>query len=81
MCLHENNYGKELFSHVVNDFEGIDMAVRSTSRRKTSTDVAHRMERRGMVLPFKPLSLAFNHVNYYIDTPSVSHFFKSLQLM
>nr|GEV29629.1 plant PDR ABC transporter associated [Tanacetum cinerariifolium] len=49
--------------------EGIDMAVRSTSRRKTSTDVAYHVKRRGMVLPFKPLSLAFNHVNYYIHTP------------
>ncbi|KAD1313124.1 hypothetical protein E3N88_43026 [Mikania micrantha] len=26
------------------------------------------MGRRGMVLPFQPLSLAFNHVNYYINT-------------
>ncbi|KAF5767760.1 putative sulfate-transporting ATPase [Helianthus annuus] len=28
------------------------------------------MERRGMVLPFTPLSLAFNHVNYSIDMPA-----------
>ncbi|XP_019187474.1 PREDICTED: ABC transporter G family member 39-like [Ipomoea nil] len=26
--------------------------------------------RRGMVLPFHPLSLAFNHINYYVDMPS-----------
>ncbi|GFZ17803.1 pleiotropic drug resistance 6 [Actinidia rufa] len=26
--------------------------------------------RKGMVLPFKPLSLAFNHVNYYVDMPA-----------
>ncbi|CAN1747659.1 ABC transporter G family member 39 [Linum perenne] len=25
--------------------------------------------RRGMVLPFQPLSLAFSHVNYYVDMP------------
>nr|GLL16658.1 ABC transporter G family member 39-like [Ipomoea trifida] len=25
---------------------------------------------RGMVLPFQPLSLAFNHINYYVDMPS-----------
>ncbi|KAL8154454.1 hypothetical protein V2J09_012214 [Rumex salicifolius] len=24
----------------------------------------------GMILPFKPLSLAFNHVNYYVDMPA-----------
>ncbi|PWA42502.1 plant PDR ABC transporter associated [Artemisia annua] len=46
-------------------FEGIELAVRSTSGRESSTAV----ERRGMVLPFQPLSLAFNHVDYYIDTP------------
>ncbi|CAI0407524.1 unnamed protein product [Linum tenue] len=26
--------------------------------------------KRGMVLPFRPLSLAFNHVNYYVDMPA-----------
>ncbi|GMN39375.1 hypothetical protein TIFTF001_008608 [Ficus carica] len=26
--------------------------------------------RRGMVLPFRPLSLAFNHVNYFVDMPA-----------
>ncbi|KAL5721099.1 Pleiotropic drug resistance protein 2 [Ranunculus cassubicifolius] len=26
--------------------------------------------RKGMVLPFQPLSLAFKHVNYYVDMPS-----------
>ncbi|XP_076882997.1 ABC transporter G family member 39-like [Bidens hawaiensis] len=45
-------------------FEGIDMAIRSTSGRNNSI-----VERRRMVLPFQPLSLAFSHVNYYIDTP------------
>lgn len=28
--------------------------------------------RRGMVLPFQPLSLAFKHVNYHVDMPAVS---------
>ncbi|KAG8374150.1 hypothetical protein BUALT_Bualt11G0100900 [Buddleja alternifolia] len=26
--------------------------------------------KKGMVLPFQPLSLAFNHINYYVDMPS-----------
>ncbi|XP_057981312.1 pleiotropic drug resistance protein 2-like isoform X2 [Malania oleifera] len=26
--------------------------------------------RRGMILPFQPLSLAFNHVNYYVNMPA-----------
>lgn len=27
----------------------------------------------GIVLPFQPLSLAFNHVSYYVDMPAVSY--------
>ncbi|RVX20018.1 Pleiotropic drug resistance protein 2 [Vitis vinifera] len=34
-------------------------------RRLTSNN-----EGKGMVLPFQPLSLAFNHVNYYVDMPA-----------
>lgn len=30
--------------------------------------------KKGMVLPFQPLTLAFDHVNYYIDMPSVNYF-------
>ncbi|KAL7108000.1 hypothetical protein ACP275_06G088600 [Erythranthe tilingii] len=35
--------------------------------------------RKGMVLPFTPLSLAFDRVNYYVDMPAVSHFFYDLK--
>ncbi|KAI6679842.1 hypothetical protein NL676_033723 [Syzygium grande] len=46
--------------------EGIDMAVKSTSELLADSEKALH---RGMVLPFQPLSLAFNHVNYYVDMP------------
>ncbi|XP_072999974.1 ABC transporter G family member 48-like isoform X2 [Typha latifolia] len=39
---------------------------------RNNTDVAaskNAAVRRGMVLPFQPLSLAFNHVNYYVNMP------------
>ncbi|XP_023766493.1 pleiotropic drug resistance protein 2 [Lactuca sativa] len=36
--------------------------------QKTDTEMAARMK--GMVLPFQPLSLAFDHVNYYVDMPA-----------
>jgi hypothetical protein len=42
---------------------GTDMQVRNGPAKK------------GMVLPFQPLSLAFNHVNYYVDMPAVSNFY------
>lgn len=31
---------------------------------------AEHATKRGMVLPFQPLSLAFNHVNYHVDMPA-----------
>lgn len=40
-------------------------AVRNNGESTSSTSV-----KRGMVMPFQPLSLAFNHVNYYVDMPA-----------
>ncbi|KAL5743166.1 hypothetical protein ACOSP7_029898 [Xanthoceras sorbifolium] len=48
--------------------EGIDMAVRSSSEIVGADERAPA--KRGMVLPFQPLSLTFNHVNYYVDMPA-----------
>ncbi|XP_040992884.1 pleiotropic drug resistance protein 2-like [Juglans microcarpa x Juglans regia] len=45
--------------------EGIDMSVRNAQGSTSSVQT-----KRGMVLPFQPLSLAFNHVNYYVDMPA-----------
>ncbi|KAF3641206.1 ABC transporter G family member 39 [Capsicum annuum] len=45
--------------------EGIVMDARNTNN--SSIEEA---KRRGMVLPFQPLSLAFNHINYYVDMPA-----------
>ncbi|KAF3960177.1 hypothetical protein CMV_015084 [Castanea mollissima] len=47
--------------------EGIDMAVRTSSEIVGASNSAPK---RGMVLPFQPLSLAFNDVNYYVDMPA-----------
>ncbi|XVE91137.1 hypothetical protein DITRI_Ditri20bG0130600 [Diplodiscus trichospermus] len=44
----------------------------NTEQVRSSSDIANvvdRATRRGMVLPFQTLSLAFNHVNYYVDMP------------
>ncbi|XP_010658730.1 pleiotropic drug resistance protein 2 [Vitis vinifera] len=52
--------------------EGIDMEVRKTreSTKSVVKDANHTPTKRGMVLPFQPLSLAFEHVNYYVDMPA-----------
>nr|GEZ66762.1 plant PDR ABC transporter associated [Tanacetum cinerariifolium] len=68
--MHDMIEMKRTLRTYLSEFEGIDMAVmRSTSGRESLTAAGHFVERRGMALPFQPLSLAFNHVDYYIDTP------------
>ncbi|XP_028768416.1 pleiotropic drug resistance protein 2 isoform X2 [Neltuma alba] len=48
-----------------NLFEGIN--IQDGSNPKTAESATTK---RGMVLPFRPLSLAFDHVNYYVDMPT-----------
>ena len=55
-------------------FIGTDRAIGKVSQGTDSiTGVAHPEPRKGMVLPFQALSLAFNHINYYVEMPAVSH--------
>ncbi|KAM2893130.1 hypothetical protein FF1_008519 [Malus domestica] len=44
-----------------------EMTVKSSSEMIGDSDHAPK---KGMALPFQPLSLAFNHVNYFVDMPS-----------
>ncbi|KAK1439450.1 hypothetical protein QVD17_05268 [Tagetes erecta] len=60
----ENDDLKSINDRKRDVYEGIDMAVRSTSGRND-----YRVQSQRLVLPFQPLSLAFSHVNYYINTP------------
>ncbi|VFQ81308.1 unnamed protein product [Cuscuta campestris] len=47
--------------------KGIDVGTRHSGQ---SSGVEHNARKnKGMVLPFQPLSLAFNHINYYVDMP------------
>ncbi|XP_061340266.1 ABC transporter G family member 39-like isoform X2 [Gastrolobium bilobum] len=46
---------------------GAEMAVKYSSRIASSSI---KRPRSGMVLPFQPLSLAFNHISYYVDMPA-----------
>lgn len=54
---------------------GDGMGLNNTTNKRESEVKAPK---RGMVLPFQPLSLAFNHLNYYVDMPLVSIFFGSI---
>lgn len=42
------------------------------NKSEGSNSAANTITKRGMVLPFTPLSIAFEHVNYYVDMPAVS---------
>lgn len=46
-----------------------DINMGEISHRGSSNSVVGAPSK-GMVLPFQPLSLAFNHVNYYVDMPA-----------
>ncbi|KAJ8767987.1 hypothetical protein K2173_020927 [Erythroxylum novogranatense] len=50
--------------------EGTNMTVRNTQESITRNGSLKTQANKGMVLPFQPLSLAFNHVNYYVDMPA-----------
>ncbi|XAR69717.1 hypothetical protein NMG60_11001418 [Bertholletia excelsa] len=50
--------------------EGINMAMTNISHDSNSIVSANQAPKKGMVLPFQPLSLAFNHINYYVDMPA-----------
>ncbi|PHU03729.1 Pleiotropic drug resistance protein 2 [Capsicum chinense] len=51
---------------------GIQMAARTCYQENTCSVVPlpNNKSRKRMVLPFQPLSLSFNHVNYYVDMPA-----------
>lgn len=51
---------------------GTDMTVQNTQDNQGITELENVVNRKGMVLPFHPLSLSFDHVNYYVDMPAVS---------
>ncbi|GKV34880.1 hypothetical protein SLEP1_g43218 [Rubroshorea leprosula] len=51
--------------------EGIDMSVRNDKGNSSSiVSGGNGQAKKGMVLPFQPLSLAFNHMNYSVDMPA-----------
>lgn len=48
------------------------MEVRKTDHSSIPKAPESTKSKKGMVLPFRPLSLAFQDVNYYIDMPLVT---------
>ncbi|KAB2085662.1 hypothetical protein ES319_A05G414200v1 [Gossypium barbadense] len=51
-------------------FEGLDMAMKNTLDNSILSASDQASTKKGMVLPFQPLSLAFDHVSYFVDMPA-----------
>ncbi|KAK2427127.1 pleiotropic drug resistance protein [Trifolium repens] len=54
----------------IESFEGADMEVRNKTHSSIPKAAKNAKFKKGMVLPFQPLSLVFENVNYYIDMPN-----------
>ncbi|KAI4352600.1 hypothetical protein L6164_006836 [Bauhinia variegata] len=50
--------------------QGVHISGKNTKDSSSPKAAESETTKRGMVLPFQPLSLAFNHINYYIDMPA-----------
>lgn len=50
-----------------------EASISSRSFSGRVNDVNARSGRRGMVLPFKPLSLTFDEISYSVDMPQVHY--------
>ncbi|KAJ7531928.1 hypothetical protein O6H91_14G065000 [Diphasiastrum complanatum] len=78
---HANRTGEELVSHesksLRNSFNGGQLPARRSSipsqanceRLDASAEALSVSPRRGMILPFQPLALAFSNIQYYVDVP------------
>lgn len=64
-----------------------EMAIRRMSSRTNPNGISRNADsalesangvapRRGMVLPFTPLAMSFDDVNYFVDMPAVTTSFK-----
>ena len=51
---------------------GTQLTVNTAKSKSESLNAVDGAVRRTMVLPFQPLTLSFNRVNYYVDMPTVS---------
>ncbi|XP_027349250.1 ABC transporter G family member 34-like [Abrus precatorius] len=53
--------------HIISRVPGRDVETKNSSEIASSS---HQEQRTRIALPFQPLSLAFDHMNYYVDMPA-----------
>jgi hypothetical protein len=55
---------------------GAEHVSRFVSSASDASDAVVQAEpKRGMILPFQPLAISFDNINYYVDMPVVCGFF------
>ncbi|KAK6126339.1 hypothetical protein DH2020_039911 [Rehmannia glutinosa] len=69
ITLDDDDSKKKKNSSAQGTSKGVDGEVQQTSS-DSLTGTVDRTPKKGMVLPFQPLSLVFNHINYYVDMPA-----------
>nr|GFC19165.1 pleiotropic drug resistance protein 2-like [Tanacetum cinerariifolium] len=67
----ESTVGKVLLKAMADSKSVADDVNKKEELVEIGNSASNLMSKKGMVLPFQPLSLAFNHVNYYVDMPAV----------
>ncbi|XP_065867197.1 pleiotropic drug resistance protein 2-like isoform X3 [Euphorbia lathyris] len=63
------NVSDEEKNEVATNSQGIEL-VATRGHNNSNDNVSRNRSMKGMVLPFRPLSLTFNHVNYSVDMPA-----------
>ena len=94
ICSLQKNYskhGKEHPAYIQRTILLGEIAIQPVSTHSTSTLISRKEDtrleatsgfapKRGMVLPFTPLTMTFDSVNYFVDMPRVSFKTQSMQL-
>ncbi|KAJ7522660.1 hypothetical protein O6H91_18G021400 [Diphasiastrum complanatum] len=77
---HANQTGQELPLQAFSTKRTKSRSTKTASSAEAGTELQQRLSnnndsdtetaKKGMILPFEPLAIAFNHVNYYVDMPA-----------
>lgn len=55
------------------------MVVEGWSNQIVPTEtIGSVVSKRGVVLPFKPLTISFDEINYYVDMPAVGNYLNNV---
>ncbi|KAJ7568416.1 hypothetical protein O6H91_01G032000 [Diphasiastrum complanatum] len=62
-----NQSGQSLSSQSATELRGFN--IRASEELVDNKEAEKAASKKGMILPFRPLAIAFNHIDYYVDLP------------